>query len=65
MLLLSQSSSSLKGHKEMGEVSKDWKKSNVTTVFRRQHEEPRKLVASQPHLQPLKGGGTVHPGCHF
>jgi len=41
---------SLKGP---GEVPEDWRKANITAVFKKgKKEDPRKLQASQPHLHP-------------
>ena len=46
-----------------GEVPEDWRKANVTPVFKEgKKEEPQ---ASQPHLHPWKGDGAAHSGSHL
>jgi len=44
-----------------GEVPEDWRKVNVTPVFKKgQLRGPRELQARQPHLHPGKGDGAAH-----
>ena len=49
-----------------GEVPEDWRKANVTPIFKRRRQEggPRELQAGQPHLHPGKGDGASYPRGH-
>ena len=51
----------------MREVPEDWRIASVTLVFKKGNKEDwsGKQQASQPHLHPWKGDGTVCPGCHL
>jgi len=49
-----------------GEVPEDWRKANVTPVFKKSKREDRgNYRASQPHFCPWKVDGTAHSGGHF
>jgi len=60
-----------------GDVPEDWRKANVTPVFKKGKKEdsqgalqkgqeggPRELQANQPHLHPGKDDGAAHSGGH-
>ena len=48
-----------------GQVPKDWRKANVTPVFKKgKKEDPGNYRPGQPHLHPRKGDGAAYPGGH-
>jgi len=48
-----------------GEVPEDWRKTNVTPIFKKGQEGGyRELQAGQPHLHPRKDDGAAYPGGH-
>jgi len=48
-----------------GEVPENWRRANVTPIFRKGQEGgPSELQARQPHLHPGKGDGAAYPGGH-
>ncbi len=50
----------------MGEVPEDWRKNDITPVFKKgKKEDPGNYRSSQPHLCPWKGDGTAYSGCHL
>lgn len=64
MLLLGQSSSSLKGHKKMEKCLRTGR-NPVSFQVSEGNMENQETTGSQPRLQPLKGGGIAYLDCHF
>jgi len=51
---------------EMRRVSEDWKKANVTSIFKKKKKkELGKKQVVQPHLNPKEDNEAYLPGNHF
>lgn len=51
-------------HWQLGGVPDDWKRANVSHLFR-QERGPRELLAGQPHHNPWDSDGANNPIAHF